>query len=65
MTNPDHCDAGRARALVSRTYAATTASIGTPNFTGQRCAYPAPATKSKRAVSDLTLPARFFILTRI
>ena len=28
-------------------YAATTTSIGTPNSTGQRCAYPAPATHVK------------------
>jgi hypothetical protein len=44
----------------STSYASITASIGTPNFIGQRCAYLAPATKSKRAVSDLALPARSF-----
>jgi hypothetical protein len=49
----------------STSYASITTSIGTPNSTGQRCAYRAPATKSKRAVSDHALSARFFVLTRI
>jgi hypothetical protein len=34
-------------------YAAITASIGTPSSTGQRCAYPAPATKEVRHLADL------------
>ena len=33
-------------------YAAITASIGTPNSTGQRCAYPAPATKEVRHLAE-------------
>jgi hypothetical protein len=36
----------------STSYAATTASIGTPNSTGQRCAYPAPATNDVRHLAE-------------
>ncbi len=33
--------------MAPTSYAAITTSIGTPNSTGQRCAYPAPATMVK------------------
>jgi len=47
------------RARVPGAYAAITTSIDTPNSTGQRCAYRAPATKEVRHLA-FTLSAFLF-----